>query len=445
MSLKKFESFIFSFLLFVLPWQLRHTFSFADVGGNYFEYGSYHIYFSEILLIALILIWLVRFKFSLKKIALGSKVIFWPLVALVVLGLLSAVWSVDPLLTIYGSAKLGLLLLFYLYIINEVKNFTQITRPILYGLLFQGVVAIGQYIGNHSLGLKIFGESVLDPAERSIPVIELNGLRQLRATGTLPHANLLGGYTVVALWLVIYEYYLANQQRVKNFLLLIVTIGFITLLYTYSRSAWLALAASGVLFMLISLRPVFLAVRKTRVNALVYPILAGLILITAVWAEKDLVMSRFNLNNRLEQISVTERVGGLDDFQTVFGESPLIGQGLGVYSSVLTTTFPESSIRRYEPVHNFYLVVAGELGISGFLLLMLVLGFALREQLRSLIYQIKQKALSLFSVFAFSIFVAVVVLGFFDHYLWTLHQGRFLLFLMLSLVSLSLILQKDKT
>jgi len=442
MNFKRFENWIFSFLLFTLPWQLRHTFFFADIGGNYFEYGSYHIYLSEILLILLILVWLFRLKLDFRKVTVGPKIIFWPLFALALLSLASTFWSVVPLITIYNVAKLGLLFALYLYIINEVTSFTQITRPILWGLLFQGAIAIGQYLNNHSLGLKIFGESILDPVERSIPVIELNGMRQLRAAGTLPHANLLGGYIVVALWLTIYEYYKANDKKVKNFLLLILTVGFIALLYSYARSAWLALAVSGIIFsglMAVSRKPK--DPNRSRVNFL-YPILAGLILMTAIWAERDLILSRFNLNNRLEQISVTERVEGLEDFQEIFGQNPIFGQGFGAYPSSLAKTFPESGIRRYEPVHNFYLVVVGELGIIGFFFLILLLGLILREQLRNLIRQIKDKAISLVSIFSITIFISVLVLGLFDHYLWTLQQGRFLLFLMLAIISLGLSLQK---
>jgi hypothetical protein len=68
-----------------------------------------------------------------------------------------------------------------------------------------------------------------------------------------------------------------------------------------------------------------------------------------------------------------------------------------------------------EPVHNVGLLAAGELGLAGGLLCLLA-GFLLLSELR--------RALRLEAIALSAAVAALLVLGVFDHYLWSLAPGR---------------------
>jgi hypothetical protein len=90
---------------------------------------------------------------------------------------------------------------------------------------------------------------VLDPSMRGASVVQLaNGLRVLRAYGTLPHPNILGGLVFITLLGPI-SLFLANKK--PNYpALILLCLGIILISLTFSRSAWLALISfAGILIL----------------------------------------------------------------------------------------------------------------------------------------------------------------------------------------------------
>ncbi|MFA5967315.1 MAG: O-antigen ligase family protein [Patescibacteria group bacterium] len=444
-SWQKINRFLLWSAFFVLPWQFRHTLIFAEHQGQFFEYASISIYLSDILIILVLLTWFIFAKKTEFK--TGPAVIFWPLTFLIVwlwisVGYGNSItgnWAVG----LNNAAHFSLFYLFYIYLVNAVKNLSDILLPLAWGTGLQAIIAIGQYGLNRSLGLKFLGESPLQPAELGIPVVLINGVRHLRAHGTLPHANVLGGYLALVLpWLGLI--YLGVVKAIKRpwIYWLILTVGSVALLFSFSRSAWLAIGLTClvvIIWRLISGRP-----RWQGWDG-------GLIAIVMVIAlsQYPALVSRFHPEQTaLEQGSVTARIDQLQQAKLVYDKYPLTGVGVGQYTIYLLQQDTNKlgwqynsklsswvynlsrQIWDYQPVHNIFLLVLAELGWVGEVLFIVLLGGLI--WVSGSLFKLGR---SLLGVVALSSVTAIVILGLFDHYLWTLQPGRLILFLTIGIIA----------
>lgn len=442
---KKLNKYLLWLAIFVVPWQLRHTLLFADHQGEFFEYASISVYLSDILIgLVLLTWWLIPRKSALK---FGPKMISWPLMLLILWAWISVGYTAASagnwLVGVNNAAHLTLFSLLYWYLVNRIEDITELLWPLIGGSILQSIVAIGQYIANHSLGLKWLGESVLEPAATGVPVVILDGERQLRAHGTLPHANILGGYLAVSLpwiWMV----YLTNKQPIIKWLAggsLVIGAG--ALFLSFSRSAWLAggVAAVILLIWLGCQMPKFKIHWATGVAILAI----GLV----IYSQWGAITSRFSPDQvSLEKESVMSRLDQWRQFKSVLADHPVFGVGVGQYTLYLAkqdvskvgwrydSDFPgwaynlSHPVWDYQPVHNLWLMALAELGWPGLgLLIWLWLGV-----LWITIRVIKLGA-GIWGWLALASWLAISVLGMFDHYLWTLQQGRLILFLSISMVA----------
>jgi len=105
----------------------------------------------------------------------------------------------------------------------------------------------------------------------------------------------------------------------------------------------------------------------------------------------------------------------------------------GVGAGNFVNKFKESGlfggdVWAYQPVHNFYLLMASEIGLFGFVVFLLFLIFVLasiRSSLEDNIFKIS------FLGIAFSIFLLFLT----DHYFWDLQQGALMLWFFLGLAA----------
>ena len=108
------------------------------------------------------------------------------------------------------------------------------------------------------------------------------------------------------------------------------------------------------------------------------------------------------------------------------------GVGSGNFVDWLMTKDQNLSRNLYQPVHNIYLLIYSENGILGItvfaiFLLLLIKDFILRTKMSKLYH------------YSFLLIVlSFLFFGLFDHFLWTLQQGRFIFWLTLSLLSFGL-------
>ena len=445
--LRTVNKFILWTVLFVLPWQTRYVISAVYIKDNFIEYASRAIYATDVLII-LLLLTAIPILFRKKRFRFGSKFILWPLVLLLLWMWLSVIWAygigLDYLVSLNFAGHFTLFIAFYLYLINFVKNIKHIIWPVILSLVVQSGIAIYQYYLNHSVGLKIIGESILDPLKSGIPVVIVEGVRKLRAHGSLPHANILGG--ILAIWsIVLFSWFYAIKRTWKHYLIWLISMGFgIALMFSFSRGAWLAFGL-GILFMIIMVWFKYPA----RFKKIILPsFLVILIVLSFAFSQRQAILSRFNLEQPIESLSIESRQQQFDSFKTVFVKYPILGVGAGQYVPYLYKISQETegwSYRSdfsgwlysptgqtgdYEPIHNIFLLVLSELGIVGFLIFISLFIGVFIEIIKF------RKKLFILSRSLTAAWVAIFVLGLFDHYIWTLQQGKLLMFTILALIAI---------
>jgi O-antigen ligase len=246
---------------------------------------------------------------------------------------------------------------------------------------------------------------VLDPA----------GERLLRAFGTFPHPNILGGY--LALGVVLLPLLVTTKRRA--WLGLPVGVLLATgLIVSFSRAAWLAAAVGlGVWWLATSARQ---AAWRWLLPGLA---LAALVLVFSPLGGVVGVRLSPTPANELERGSIEQRVALDRQALTLIKRHPTLGVGAG--------NFGEASLEEGlqavfgEPAHSVPLLIVAELGVPGALAgASLVLGLALLAW---------RDPRTLAPGLAVCCTLGVLML--LDHYPWTMAPGRVIAWAPLAVVA----------
>lgn len=272
---------------------------------------------------------------------------------------------------------------------------------LLINVLLQGILGVVQFNRGSSLGIGFLGESEIVSGMMGSSFVELSGQDFLRAYGTFPHPNVLAGFLLLGVFLGIYLY---KERKLVGTLLIM--ISFLSMIFTFSRIS--ILLGVVVILVLIAKEVLF---KKTGFLFNIYL--------------PPLLMERFwNLFNRGDR-SWSERVDLIKASFRVIKENLLLGVGGGNFVRGMEGFVPRTSrgILLTQPVHNIFLLCISEFGILGFVLIFYVLFYGVIKNI---------KRISLYGVL---ILFVIVVIGIFDHYLFSLPQGMVIFFLFLSLLS----------
>jgi O-antigen ligase len=309
-------------------------------------------------------------------------------------------------------------------------------------------------------------------------VVQLpNGARWLRAYGSFPHPNILGGFLCLALPIVAGAYLRQGWRKLQAWLLLLaLALGALALFLSFSRAAWLGIALgalwAGALFWLkrraassatsvaakgvppgnprSGLRRDARRFRRigelakptwwlkalsgdfSRRKPWLRPALLGVLglglLVGLVAVLGPAVQSRLLLDNStLEQRSLSERVVLLDASAIFFTRHPWLGVGAGNMALVELSYAPTHTIG--EPTHNVPVVIAVETGLFG-MLLWLIPPLAVLWQVWR-----RRFTLSTAGLAASAALIALLTVAQLDHYLWTQPTGQIIWWLALWLTA----------
>ncbi len=412
--------------IFLLPWQIRYFYQ-ATIKGGAWEGGSTAIYVSEIVLLLLIF---GNFVFWIRQPATKNnhqnftitQPIWWLLI-FVAWAFLSAWWSVFPALSIYYGLKL-FLGLGVIWLIGWKKiSFNRVAVIFVASGLVQGLLAISQFLNQFVWGSKWLGMAWQDPQNLGVSVVDTGIRRWLRAYGSFSHPNILGGYLVISLAFLFYLYEEVNKlwlrfknkqlQIYKIILLISVLIIFSGLLLSFSRAAWLA---AGIGLLLIFVQLLF---KKSSVSWQTFASLVLLIIVTCgLWISvySEPFITRIKAQERLEQLSFTQRVDSYQDAWLSFKQQPWLGTGLGAYTYSLHQQYPERYVWDLQPPHNTFLLILVELGLVGFIIFLIIFLLLIKN-----IY---------FQFSNLNLLILLVFLMLFDHWWWSLVSGQYLLYLL---------------
>jgi len=345
----------------------------------------------------------------------GSKNLFlrektW-LFVLCVLASLSVFWSLDWRTSLYIALHLWLAFGLYLSLRNTPEMWRSFTLGSVAALVLQTIVGIWQFISQSTvftMTLDLNWPGNLVPAMSGASVVQLaDGNRILRAYGTLPHPNLLGGWTVALLASILTLILIPSKRW--NPLLILFAAGLTLLVLTFSRGAWLGLIALSVVILFRWKQ----FDRKTLVNVVIVGVVCLALL--AIPLQKLFATRLINNQVRTEQVSNFTRLWLVQRTWEIIQWKPLLGVGIGSYSLALSQHVAD--FYDIEPVHNIPLLVWSELGLGG---LVALTGLAISIVIRA--FNVRGPRAAIFSAALAGLFV----IAFFDHYLWTLAPGRLL-------------------
>lgn len=291
-------------------------------------------------------------------------------------------------------------------------------------LVGNAAVTILQAHNQGSVGLSLLGEFTFGPDKPGIGVVQADGVRWVRPLGLMPHANMLAG-TLVAGLAACAACVLSPRPVVRWLAGAAFAFGLLALLLTFSRAAWLGLAA-GVFAVAPLLRP---ALRDRAARRQVGGVtgLALLIGVAFLATFAPYLAARAGAGQEsIELRSVADRIVFTDFALRSIIERPLPGVGIGNFpwrtSYYLAQTFYEL---RGDHVHHVYLLAWAELGIVGLGLLVAALIMGIEAALRAVRPAAVTARLGWLDgrtarAGLLAIVIALVVIGLFDHYPWTI-------------------------
>ncbi len=416
------EKFFVCLFVFCLPWQTRLILFKQGVVFN--EWQSGFFYLTDLLFGAFLLLWLVRiftgknkpvFENFRLEIILGA---FW------LLGGASVFFAFDRVLGAYSFVRLTELLLIFFYFRQNFKNFSAENLFVVFLLagVFQAVLAIGQFFKQASFGLKWLGEAPLSRDIAGVAKIDFLGQKIIRAYGTFPHPNLLAIFLAVVL-LVFVAYIL--KRGFQSWQIAPLGIVYLGLLTSFAR---LAIILTLVALILIFGYELWRKINRKRVLGLMFLFVVFSAL--AFSFVGNVVRQRFNVSQTINSQAVDLRVYYNKIGWEVFKQNPW-GVGVGNFVPVFKNNLNRLGVKlddwMFQPIHNLYLLIAVELGFVG----VVVFLWFLWEMLRRILSDFRGELRVLFLL----IFCAFLIQGFFDHYFWTLQQGRLIFWAVLGIMA----------
>lgn len=405
-------------LFFLLPWQTRLIYHEAVLKDAVWEYGRYSLYGTEIILIILIILGLIRKLIGHREASearRGDSIIYAILVILIFSGL-SVIWAGDKNLALSYWIRIieGAGLFWLVYDFGSRAN---LKLALIGSGLVQGLLAIYQFITQSTFAFKWLGLPFISTWDLGASVVEFLDQRWLRAYGVLPHPNILGGFLAIVLLMIIINLWQLNakikaQDKIAGkdlylnvFYWFSAGAVFLGLIFSFSRGAGLGFALGFLYLFIYALKNKLKIERWVSVKlGIFFVVLIGFILIGFPY---QLFTARITAEGRLEQRSLIERKSALVEAQEMFKTRTLLGVGLGNYTKALQNTYPNYPGWAYQPVHNWYWLVLSELGLVGFLFFVFLLVNLWKKT----------------GTVEKSLILTLLFISFFDHYFWDLFFG----------------------
>lgn len=343
---------------------------------------------------------------------------------------ISIFWSSYQFISVYKFIVLVELILFALIAIKSLKNPKWLNLAffaLIFNGFFQSIIGITQFIHNKSLGIYWLGESILGPNIDGVAKLLINGEKHIRAYGTLPHPNILAGFLIISIFVILKEIAerFANPKNnsdkvpretifnmIPNWLLTIfLVVIFIGFSLTFSRSAFL-----GLLFGLL----VFIFLHKQIVFRRLYFSIAGLIMLAVI-------AGGYFMHFEVSKLSIfsTQSLDERNLYQIVSRETisahPIVGIGIGQFVLQEFQKYPNLEGWQYQPVHNIYLLIFSELGMIGLALFLLFIILSLKRN-----NGVGDLSSILTIHILYCIIYSFLFISLFDHYFWDIKPGMIL-------------------
>lgn len=409
----KLHRWLFWFFVLLLPVQFGRHFwpDWSQVLGLSIDYLSPTIYLTDLLILAILFSWFweMRNNYSFFKIRNLLKKHWWILTVFLYL-LVTSLLAKNPGVAFYKFIKIIEFVFLGFYIVKE-KPKIEILRLMISGaVIYSSLIALIQFINQASIG-GIFwwlGERDFNLLTPGIAKAILNGRLILRPYSTFPHPNVLAGFTLVMMILIVGGNEKTKVQKIFKWTALF--LGGMAIIFSFSRSVWLVGLLTGLGFLFYQF---FKIKKRTIINCL--PVF---LLVVAFLS----LFYHFFTSPLSGQETIEQRISLAEVALKIIETHPWVGVGLNNFIPQLPFFWQQFGKTYWlQPVHNIFLLVAAELGLMGLIIFLWFLFLTFRHLLLT-----NRSSLIL-------IVCLILVLGFFDHYWLTLQQTQLLFTIILGL------------
>ncbi len=414
MSLSQLIKYLVYLLILVLPLETRWIIHNYHISGWNIEYLSVSLYIVDLLILGIGGLMIIRARVGavqstsfIASIKQNSYIYILTIVLLV----LSIFVSNNSLITWYYWFRILLTLIFIWILYTSGIDRRRLALMIVISATIFSLLALFQFVSQVTSENKWLGLAWHDSMSPGTSVVAGMDYRLLRPYGGLPHPNILGGFLVLScilgFWLI--TQYINKFNYLYYFLIMAYYINLSVLWFTFSRSAILASFIVFISYIFFIYKNIFV---KRIWGHLFFSVIFVIIL---SFIFQDAWMNRVIIDTSLENMSLVERGKYFDWSMDMISKYPLLGVGIGQHVFVALNLYPGLSGWVYQPVHNIYLLILTEIGIIGMVLLCWLF-YLLFKKIDKFKFQFKFSIVSLLCL-------ALLILGIFDHYLWTLHFG----------------------
>lgn len=314
-----------------------------------------------------------------------------------------------PDVALNATLQFAVVTLFALTITCASPSLHLIVGALIFGLLWNALLAGAQVALQGSVGLYEMGEFVLNPARSGVSVIGAE--RWLRPYGLLPHPNMLGGYLCAALLASVY----ALTARPRWMLLIalpVFGVGLWGLLLTFSRGSWLGFAAGAF-----ALLPLLLRLKRAKAGLWVGVIFALGVAAGFFVTYRDLIFTRVGVDMQSTELFSAAERGTLTvaGYEAILAQ-PVFGAGAGNAPWwAATYLYNTGSEVRGNYAHQVWVAAWSDLGLVGLLFLFVAMILGVELALRAI------KSGSVDAVARAVLLaghLALCIAGLFDYYVW---------------------------
>ncbi|MBI2415990.1 MAG: O-antigen ligase family protein [Candidatus Kerfeldbacteria bacterium] len=372
--------------IFLLPWQTHYI-----LAANTNQYQIISLYLTDVIWLVVMVLWLIHWYRQPRTTTLN-------VIGLILLGGLvclvgaSAYWADNRDVSFYYWLRSIQASLVCIVALTTAPPLPWLTLPLTSSGLVQAGLLFWQFFQQKVMANSWLGLAEQFPETAGVPVIVTDVGRWLRPFGSWPHPNTAGGWLVLCGVAAISLWYWQSGRWWR----------YASLISTILISAGIVLSFSRGAMMVwyVMLGAIVIAFGKA-----IWPIITVALISTLIFMASffNLWQSRIIASDFVEQYSLQQRH---DQWQAVW---PIIqqywprGVGMGHYPP--------------EPIHFVPLLIAAEIGIFGAVLLYTLVAWSLRHR-----YE-----------YVSVLLITILLLGLFDHYLWTLPSMLLLWFYIIGL------------
>lgn len=412
MRIKKLQ-WIFLLAIFLLPWQTQFIYHIVPMAEGISEYGKFGLFFTELLIAITFLLSRKDSEKPLKE----TQNILRGFNLFLAAGFLSLTFAPFYSVSLFSLGHILFAGMLFLMLLDPRTKIDRVLLVFVLGLVVPCFLGWYQYFHGFSPASTLFGLAEKHVETQGIAVVATNAFRSLRAYGSFPHPNIFGGYLAIAIAILAWRM-LRNphpSQRggkgVVVFELCLLALFSSTLVITFSRSAWLALACAILAIIVVRIKQKHIAKKSEKLFLIT---LSATIALSALLFHSH-IFARFDTTQHVEAISIEERASQYATFPSVFRLNPVFGVGAGAYTFALESLHKNQPVFSYQPIHNSILLILAEFGFVGFI---------------AFVYWMFEIAKFIWSrrthsnvLFATAILVELFFLAAFDHYLFSMWSG----------------------